>query len=96
MLIQGCTCGLHGKALAMTHEAAKKLRECDLNRKPIRRLPYKPQKPYIRPITSEGTRPMTLVIGFKYAGGVILGADQLISASGYKHLEQKISLMGDP
>jgi 20S proteasome alpha/beta subunit len=96
MLVQGCTCGLHGRALAMTHESVKRLRECALNHKPIRRLPYQPRKPYIRPPRRNGDdQAMTLVVGIKYKGGVVLGADQAISTTGYKHLEQKISLVGD-
>ena len=41
-MIPGCTCGLHGKPRAMTHELRRKLDACALNqKKPTTRLSKK-------------------------------------------------------
>jgi 20S proteasome alpha/beta subunit len=73
MLVEGCTCGLHGRALAMTHEARKRLDGCTLSQKPPR-LPYRPRKPYI-PEVKRGHKAMTIGIGFNCDNGIVLGAD---------------------
>jgi hypothetical protein len=76
MLVQGCTCGLHGRALAMSHEAAKRLRECALNCKPARRLPNKPQKPYSLVPRRQKT---TIAVSIAFKNGVLFAADRLIT-----------------
>jgi 20S proteasome alpha/beta subunit len=48
----------------------------------IRRLPYTPTKPYIRPalrLPKERAKSMTVVAGFRCADGVLLAADTLVS-----------------
>lgn len=89
MLVQGCTCGLHGKAVAMTHEAARRLRECALNRKAFRILPSKPTKPYI-PSRRVEDRGMTVAVAVTYEYGIILCSDRLITHGNmFSHYERK-------
>ncbi len=55
-------------------------------------LPPKPRKPYIQPNKREN-KAMTIGLGFHYAGGIILGADQQITRAGWnKFFEPKIFL----
>lgn len=54
------------------------------------RLPKKPIKPYIRPDKREN-KSMTIVTGFRCSDGLIIAADQQISAMGaFKYNERKI------
>jgi hypothetical protein len=54
------------------------------------RLPYKPPKPYIQPAPKEA-KAMTIVVGLRCSGGLVIGADQQISAAGaFKYNERKI------
>ena len=90
MLVQGCTCGIHGKALAMTHEAAKRLRECALNHKSHQRLPSRPVKPYI-PLRKQGGKAMTIGIGLSCSEGLVFGSDsQMTRPSLNKFYETKL------
>ncbi len=90
MLIQGCSCGPHGRALSMTHKSAQALRECTLNHKPIRRLPYKTQKPYI-PLTPESrSENVTIAVGALTPKGIVLCSDSQITGTGYKYPDKKV------
>jgi 20S proteasome alpha/beta subunit len=56
----------------------------------VPRLPKPPQKPYIRPDKRE-SKAMTIVAGFRCADGIVLCADQQVSAVGsHKYFETKI------
>jgi hypothetical protein len=92
--VEGCTCGLHGTALAMTHEAKNRLERCALaqgdnpNKRPA--LPYRPQKPYIRPVPNKA-KPMTIGIGFLCGLDVIMGSDRQMTCRGsQKYSEKKL------
>lgn len=78
MLVQGCTCGLHGKPLAMSHEAKRRLDSCALNQKPLR-LPYKLPKPYI---SRRGDKAVTIGIGLNCTEGLVFGSDSQITRPG--------------
>jgi 20S proteasome alpha/beta subunit len=88
MLIQGCTCGLHGKALCMSWEAKKRLDGCALNRKSLR-LPYQPRKPYIRPVPRKAKN-MTIAAGIRCSDGFVLCADSEITEGSAKSDRIKI------
>jgi 20S proteasome alpha/beta subunit len=56
----------------------------------LERLGTRPQKPYIRRIKRE-RKAMTIVVGFRCANGIVLGADRQISVPGaHKYHERKI------
>lgn len=86
-MIPGCTCGLHGKALAMTHRAMMILSGCALSN---RRLPLRPVKPYIHP-SNRGAKAMTIGVAFACDDGLIMGSDRQMTASEWnKYPETKL------
>jgi 20S proteasome alpha/beta subunit len=57
---------------------------------PLPTLPKPLRKPYIRPNQREN-KAMTVVVGFRCSGGIVIGADRQVTAAGsHKYEEQKI------